>query len=119
MSPASGAANTAGASLWCLLTGTCAANESDEGGNQCPDVPEDYTGDNLKGHGKTDLGGGQQAADELFDKLTGGNHVVDENGHKVVPNGVRSRTGRDGRPRIDIPAPKSGNRGPETIHFNP
>lgn len=88
-------------------------------GGSCPDVPEDYTGENENGNGKTDLPGGEKARDDLFDELTGGKHIVDANGNKIGPNGIRTRTGQDGRPRIDIPAPASGTRGPETIHFNP
>jgi len=79
----------------------------------------EFTGNNNDGNGNTDLSGGEEAADNVFDDLTGGISVTDDRGHRVGPNNVRRRTGRDGRPRVDIPAPSSGNRGPETIHFNP
>lgn len=120
---ASGAANTGGITLWCLLTDTCAANESDsDEGESCPPLPDDLTGNNpVPGTGNrtnTDLPGGSDAAEDVFDRLTGGNSQTDpDSGHRVGPNGVRIRVGDDGRPRVEIPS--SGSREHETIHFNP
>lgn len=66
----------------------------------------------------TDLTGGKTAAARLFNDLTGGKSAVDpKTGHLVGENGVRLRVGKDGRPRIDIPAHDSVP--PETIHVDP
>lgn len=65
----------------------------------------------------TDLPGGQTAARQLFDQLTGGNHVTHpQSGHLVGSNGHRLRLGGDGRWRVDVPA-RDGLLH-ETIHFN-
>lgn len=66
----------------------------------------------------TDMPGGDEAAEELFEQITKGQATTDPNtGHQVGPNGERLRTGKDGRKRIDIPA--RGGNPHETIHFIP
>ncbi|WP_159104355.1 RHS repeat domain-containing protein [Sneathiella glossodoripedis] len=97
-------------------------DDQDEEVAQCPPLQDDLLGDNVKeGSGNrkvSDLPGGQEAADELFDKLTGGTGKPDPNNpdHSVGENGVRKRPGKPGQgPRVDIPA-KNG-KPHETIHF--
>lgn len=92
------------------------ASES-TGAGAVPDLPNGLTGENPReSSGKrinTDLPGG---ADELFDKLTGGQSKTLPDGTRVGPNGVRLRPGGESTgPRVDIPA--KGQRPPETIHF--
>jgi hypothetical protein len=83
-----------------------------------------YIGNTVRIQGNralSDLPGGQRAALGRFEQLTGGNYHIDPNtGDLVGSNGVRLRTGRDDRARIDIPANSVGsNPLHETIHFNP
>ena len=96
------------------------------GSNQVsvPDI-EQCIGDNAEetsGRFNSDLPGGQEAAEKLFEELAEGNIKVDpETGKRTAENKVQIRPGteKDPRPRVDVPA-DVGNAGKhETIHFNP
>jgi RHS repeat-associated protein len=94
----------------------------EEEAKRCPPLPDGLLGDNVRdGSGnrkKSDLPGGQEAADELFDQLTGGTGKPDPNNpdHSVGENGVRKRPRKSGKgPRVDIPS--KGGKPHETIHF--
>src|SRR5262249_14185864 len=64
----------------------------------------------------SDLPGGETAARQMFDRLTGGSHVVQPSGQLLGPNGHRLRLASDGRWRVEIPAHDGLLH--ETIHFN-
>ena len=108
-----------------------------EGTNSAPPIPEDYVGDQSRGHtsngGKrhtsgplTPENGGTGDAEKDFDKLTGGTGkpFPDSDGRSKKPgtlvgdNGIWIRPGTknpgDG-PRIEIPG--NGNKLPETLHY--
>lgn len=120
---ASGAATTSGVSIWCILAGTCLANE--EQPKQCPELPADLVGNNPRdssgkrtnSDGLSSGAGGTGDPKKDFDVLTGGTGKVDpETGFIKGDNGVQYRPG-NGRtgPRIDIPA--NGAKPPETLHY--
>ena len=83
----------------------------------------DTIGENRKpGSGNrvnTDLPGGKEAAQDVFDDFAEGDIDVDpKTGDAVAENDVRMRTGDDGRVRVDIPAGVGTAGVHETIHFN-
>ena len=118
-------------SLWCLLAGTCSANEGTDTGKTCPPVPGGLVGDQSdpragqpgKRHTSGPLtpgNGGTGNAQDDFDHLTGGTGKPFPEGVKRPPgslvgdNGIWIRPGKDG-PRIEVPA--NGSKPPETLHY--
>ncbi|WP_256578149.1 RHS repeat-associated core domain-containing protein, partial [Pseudomonas sp. PIC25] len=105
ISPTSGAANTGGIGLWCLLTGNCSANESEEP-NECP-VPGAVPGDKTRGPSEIWVKPGDfGTANGDFDDL-GPSDVKDIPGGRVgnLPDGrkvVVRPDSTDGRPTLEI-----------------
>ena len=66
----------------------------------------------------TDKEGGEAAAEEDFGELAEEPITEQPDGTRVGANGVRIRTGGDGRPRVDIPADVGPSGSHETIHYN-
>jgi RHS repeat-associated protein len=89
--------------------------------NDPPAAPASYRGNNVTATSGnrvvSDFPGGQTAARQLFDQLTGGNHQVLPNGQLLGPNGHRLRLAPDGRWRVEIPAHDGLLH--ETVHVNP
>jgi hypothetical protein len=97
-----------------VVAATVEITEEEEKPNTIGNNPKDK-----KGRINTDLPGGQAAADDIFGGLAEGEVTTDtETGAVTADNGVLSRPGADGRPRVDVPADVGPSGKHETIHFN-
>jgi hypothetical protein len=85
-----------------------------DGGDTVGDNPQPGSGNRIN----TDKPGGRAAAEEDFIEYGDGGITELPDGSYVAGNGVRIRTGTDGRPRVDIPAGVGPASSHETIHYN-
>lgn len=128
-SQASGAANAAGLSLWCLLTNTCSANEAADGeGGQCPVDGGIFDETNGQGTDFWDIPGDYDDALDAAEKLADGNKfedkgdgvkvTTDANGNKVVvrPGGGGKFRGGKANATVEI-QPSNGGPPIDKIRF--
>lgn len=83
--------------------------------------PDETVGDkprDSKGRRNTEKPGGNDAAESDFEEYAEGEITTLPDGTRVAENGVRIRTGRDGRTRVDLPAGTGKSNKHETIHYN-